>query len=461
MIAPRHTDVWALGLEDTSAQPLIPFLLKDSRRMNKQSTIADADPKDQHARIHQPEAELLRLYGSHTLAFFGLAAKNRHFLVTCPPDRVPSGAGLVNYQLVCKVAVVLGDPVCGRAACEQITRDFLDFCALHRWRAAFYQASPEHLATYHALNLRTFKMGEEAILYPQTFTLHGSALANVRTSCRRAEREGVRIQWYEGVPPPEVMQHLKHISRVWLDQKAGKQAAERGFCMGRMDELTGSAELADMIATISTPANVLPLSTPRLVTAVAKTSTGQPCAFVTFTPIYGCLTGEAKVPGRQSEVPSTNPSLQRHRVSTALPEASMQGEGWGWTLDLMRRVPDAPPGVMELLLVQSIERFRSCGAHRVSMGLVALADTRQEMTAAGRWLASFATDRMALFGPSRTLFNFKQKFHPCWESRYLVSNTTLALPKIAQAVLHLRNSSGDGREREYYGGYDDRSVLPD
>jgi phosphatidylglycerol lysyltransferase len=65
-----------------------------------------------------------------------------------------------------------------------------------------------------------------------------------------------------------------------------------------------------------------------------------------------------------------------------------------------------------------------------------------------------------LFEPSRTLFNFKQKFHPCWESRYLVSNTRLSLPKIALAVLRLRNSSGDGRDREY-DGYDSSSTLPD
>ena len=279
--------------------------------MNRQPSIAEADPKDQ---FPHPEAELLRLYGSHPLAFFGQAPKNRHFLA-------PGGAGLVNYQLMRKVAVVLGDPVCAPAACEQVTRSFLDFCALHRWRVAFYQASPEHLATYHSLKFRTFKMGEEAVLHPQTFTLHGSALANVRTSCRRAEREGVRIQWYEGVPPPQVMQHLKHISRVWLDRKAGRKAAERGFCMGSMDELIESAELAEIIATISTPVTVSPLAAPRLVTAVAKTSTGQPCAFVTFTPIYGCLTGEVAATGRQSEALGTDPSLQRHCVSTASPEA--------------------------------------------------------------------------------------------------------------------------------------------
>jgi lysylphosphatidylglycerol synthetase-like protein (DUF2156 family) len=406
--------------------------------MNRQPSIADDGLKDLRIHIPHSEAELLRRYGSHTLAFFGLASKNRHFLA-------PGGAGLVNYQLTRKVAVTLGDPVCAPEACEQIIRSFLDFCTLQRWRVAFYQASAGHLAIYRALKLPAFKLGEEAILYPQTFTLRGSALANVRTSCRRAEREGVCIEFHVGVPPPEVIQHLKHISRVWLDGKAGKQVVERSFCLSRIDELAESAEMAEMIAALSTPANVLSLPAPRLVTAVAKTSTGRPCAFVTFTPVYGCLTREASMSRRPSEMPGTNPLLQRHCVSTASPSAALQEEGWGWALDLMRRIPDTPPGVMDLLLVRAIERFRSCKAQRLSLGLAALADTRQEMSAAGKRLASFAS-RLGLVEPSQTLFNFKEKFHPCWESRYLVANTTLGLPKVAGALYHLRNSSGDGRD---------------
>ena len=386
-----------------------------------QEKMIDIDPTELLAQVPSREAELMRDYGSNSLAFFGLAPENRHFLA-------PDGAGLIQYRLVNKVAVVLGDPVCAPEAGEQVTQSFLDFCARQHWRVAFYQASPGHLATYRALNLRAFKMGEEAILHPQTFSLHGSAMANVRTSCRRAERDAVRISWYEGAPPSEVMQQLEQVSSAWLEHKAGEHTAETGFSTGRLDGLIESAKRADAIADLSISASSSPRFVPRFVTGVAMTSAGTACAFVTFTPIYGGVTPQAIALSNQSG-----------------------GQGWGWSLDLMRRVPDAPPGVMELLLVRATEGFRLCGAHVVSLGLVALADTSQEMTPVEQQLVRLVTDRLHLLENRETLFNFKQKFHPCWQSRYLVTNTTLALPKIALAVLRLRNYSGGGVARLLHG----------
>ncbi len=323
------------------------------------------------------------------------------------------------------VAVVLGDPVCAPEAFEHVTCSFLDFCALHHWRVAFYQAHSEPLATYRTLKLHAFKMGEEAMIHPQTFTLSGSAMANVRTSCRRAERDGVIIHWYEGVPSAEVIQQLEQVSSAWLENKAGQHTLEEmGFSMGRLGGLMNIAKQADMIANISILPNEFHTVVPRCVTEVAMTSSGKACAFVTFTPIYGISTIEAAATSNQSEV-----------------------QDWGWAVDLMRRTPDAPPGVIELLLVRAIERFRSCGAQIVSLGMVAMADTRQEMTPRQRQLTSFVIDHLHLLETRHTLFNFKQKFHPHWESRYLIANTTLALPKIALAVLHLRNYSGGGLAR--------------
>ena len=361
------------------------------------------------ASVCSKEAEMISSYGDHTLTFFALTPENRRFLA-------PHGAGLVHYRLTRKVAVVPGSPICAPEARVQVTRSFLDFCSRMHWRVAFYQASAEYFAICHALNLRVFKMGEEAIIHPQTFTLQGAVLANVRTSCRRAAREGVHIHWYEGIPPAEVMQQLASISNAWLQCKGGKLAAETGFSTGTLHDLVQSAELADMIANRAAPSNAPLQVVPRFVTGVATTHTGQVCAFVTFTPIYGFLTAHMTAANERVGKP-----------------------GWGWALDLMRRIPETPPGVMELLLVQAIGRFRSCGAQVVSLGLAAMADTRQEMSPGERRLARFLPDRLGLLESRQTLFRFKQKFHPCWESRYLVANTTVALPGIALALLRLRN----------------------
>ncbi len=131
---------------------------------------------------------------------------------------------------------------------------------------------------------------------------------------------------------------------------------------------------------------------------------GRPCAFVTCTPIYG------------------------------------SARTWGWAVDLMRRVPDAPRGVMDLLLVRAVERFRECGANVVSLGLVAMADTKQEMPTRQRQFASLVSEQMQLLKTHRSLFHFKQKFHPRWESRYLVISSTLALPRTALALLRVHQS---------------------
>lgn len=363
------------------------------------------------------KAELTRFYGNHTLAFAGLAPENAHFLS-------PGEEGLVSYRLANKVAVVPGDPVCKPGSIERVTRSFLDFCTLRDWRVAFYQATTEYLPAYRALKLRAFKIGEEAIIDPRTFTLDGPAMANVRISARRAERDNVVIHCYEGEPPTEAMGQMEQVSDVWLKSRSVQHTSETGFSTGRLEELPATAKLADMLADIPPLPGASYRVAPRVVTEVAVTSLGKPCAFVTFIPVYGSFSTHATASGNLSDM-----------------------QNWGWTLDLMRRTPDAPPGVIELLLVRAIERFRSRGACIVSLGMVAMADTLQEMNPGQRQLASLVIDRLHLLQNRDTLFNFKQKFHPRWESRYIVTNTTLALPKIALAILRLRNYLGGGLVR--------------
>lgn len=348
---------------------------------------------------------LVRSYGNQTLSFFALAPENLQYLA-------PAKEGVVNYRLTGDVAVVLGDPVCKPYARERVIQNFLDLCALHDWKIAVFQAHPDYLPFYRRFGLHAFKIGEEAFIDPQTFTLTGPAMANVRTSCRRAERDGVRLQWYEGIPPQEILDQLQHLSQAWLERKGGNNVIEMGFSMGRLAGLPEDAARADALADMHVAAEGKhPEKTHRLVTGVAFYPTGRACAFVTFTPIYGIYDSS---------------SMRRH--------------AWGWAIDLMRRAQDAPPGVMELLIARAIERFRCAGAEVVSLGTVAMADARQEMSPGQRKIAGFVSEHFHLLETHRSLLHFKQKFQPSWESRYIVASSTLALPKIALALLRVHQS---------------------
>lgn len=342
--------------------------------------------------------EMVRQYGGQTISFFALAPENLPFVA-------PHGEGLVHYQLCGKVATVPGDPICAPEHFERVTRAFLTMCRSNDWQVSFYQAQARYLEIYKKLGLLAYKIGEEAIVDLRTFTLSGSAMSNVRCTCRRAEREGVRIEWYEGVPPEAIRTELKAISNAWLAQKMGKHPAEMGFSMGRFCELVEIARRADLVAGYR---STRPLQTcqqlPRFVTGVAFSGERLACAFVTFTPLYG------------------------------------PPDAWGWALDLMRRSPDAPPGTIELLLVRAIERFRERQATIMSLGMIAMADSNQEMTPTQRQITSFAAGYLNLLKEHNSLYHFKKKFQPRWESRYIVTNNTLSLPRAALAILRVHQA---------------------
>ncbi len=131
--------------------------------------------------------------------------------------------------------------------------------------------------------------------------------------------------------------------------------------------------------------------------AVAVDASNRVHAFVTFVPIYG-------------------------------------RNGWG--LDLMRRAENSAPGTMELLLARSIEFMKSYGIEIVSLGLAPLSDVNNDDETLLGSSIDFLTHRFGNPAKNQSLFNFKKKFQPTWESRYLVFSHTLTLPKIGWALYH-------------------------
>jgi phosphatidylglycerol lysyltransferase len=106
----------------------------------------------------------------------------------------------------------------------------------------------------------------------------------------------------------------------------------------------------------------------------------------------------------------------------------------GWGIDLMRRTARVPVGTMELIIVRSMEYLKAGGAEIVSLGLAPMSNINQSDETFLEYGIDFLSNFVGDLSKKASLCNFKKKFHPGWESRYLVYSNTLRLPKASWAL---------------------------
>ncbi|MGZ5977743.1 MAG: bifunctional lysylphosphatidylglycerol flippase/synthetase MprF [Isosphaeraceae bacterium] len=225
---------------------------------------------------------------------------------------------------------------------------------------------------YGDLGFRMVPIGSDAVVHTQSFSLEGKDRAALRYAVHRCERHEIRCEFLQAPDAwNTVRADLLEVSGSWLGRGRGP---ELGFSLGTL------ATLRD----------------PSIMVGLAYDPAHRLQAFVSWLP----------VPGRN-----------------------------GWTLDLMRRRPDSPRGVMELLIVRSIEEASHRGIEEVSLGLAPLAITSSDSNRLADRALRNVYGRLDRFRRSRSLRQFKSKFAPVWEDRYLAVPTTAALPEVLVALL--------------------------
>ena len=178
---------------------------------------------------------------------------------------------------------------------------------------------------------------------------------------------------------PDVDEQLEDISSEWL---RGKGIGELGFNLG----VFSVDDLADKR------------------TMVAATPDGVVWAFVTWLP---------------------------YRQGRAL------------VIDAMRRRPNAPASVMDLLIARSALAFKEEGLEVISLATAPLAnvDERDGPSVYDRGVRLIFEHFSMVYG-YRSLFQFKKKFNPAWEGRYLVFPRPDLLPRIAYALTAVHVEGG-------------------
>ena len=142
--------------------------------------------------------------------------------------------------------VAMGGPVGLRAERLELLWRFRELCDVWGGRTVFYEVGTDDLPDLVELGLTFFKLGEQAFVPLDRFSLDGAERSGLRQSVRRAERDGAEF----AVTPPEgvggLMAELRAVSDAWLE---GKTASEKGFSLGRFD----AAYLANFpVATVRT-----------------------------------------------------------------------------------------------------------------------------------------------------------------------------------------------------------------
>ncbi|MGO4600163.1 bifunctional lysylphosphatidylglycerol flippase/synthetase MprF [Terrabacter sp. 2RAF25] len=318
---------------------------------------------------------LLEQHGGTTTAWMGTWPDNHWHVLR---DASGRPAGYVAFQVHRGMAVALGDPVAADPATRaQALQAFVDEQETHGHKVCFFSVSREVAQWGRAHGRRVVPVAEEAVIDLATLEFRGKPWQDVRTALNRATKEG--ITYREGrlaEMPRGVVTQVRAISELWVSDKG---LPEMGFTLGGVDEALD-------------PATVVGLA----------------------------VDGDHTV----------------HGVTSWLPVHAPGGEIRGWTLDMMRRLPEGFRPVTEFLIASACLSFKEAGASLVSLSGAPLAhsgDGTSERAALERLLDQLGEALEPLYG-FRSLESFKRKFQPRHEPLHLVFADEAALPRIGLAL---------------------------
>jgi phosphatidylglycerol lysyltransferase len=284
-----------------------------------------------------------------------------------------SGRGLLMYRVEGRAWVALGDPIGPPADQVELVWRFRELADRHGGWAVFYEVGADYLPLYIDLGLTLLKLGERAQVGLRDFSLDGPSRRALRRTQRQMEREGVT---FEVIPPervPPIIPQLQIVSDAWLREK---RTREKRFSLGRFD----------------------PIYIARFPIAVAR----QGGAIMAFANIWT--------------------SLSKVELS----------------IDLMRHTPEAPGGVMQYLFTELMLWGQAQGYQYFGLGMAPFSGLEQR-SLGSLWtrLGGFMYRHGEHFYNFQGLREYKEKFGPVWEPRYLASPNGLALPRILADVAAL------------------------
>ncbi len=278
----------------------------------------------------------------------------------------PTGQSFLMFGVEGRSWVALREPVGLEEDYPDLLWRFRELVDHHGGWTVFYQISPRHLNLYIDLGLALMKIGEEAFVALSEFGIEGRRQRDFRQAINRIEHDKGSWELLPAGAASSMIGELKTVSDAWL---GGRPGGEKGFSLGFFNE-----------------------------------------SYLNRTPL--CV---VRVDGRLVAFANVQASGGKEEL----------------TVDLMRHLPDAPAGVMDYLFVKLMLWGREQGFERFNLGMTPLAGL--EGHALGpMWnrIGGMLYRHGEHFYNFKGLRQYKEKFHPKWEPRYLATPGGLITPRV-------------------------------
>ncbi|TLS77597.1 bifunctional lysylphosphatidylglycerol flippase/synthetase MprF [Mariprofundus erugo] len=143
-----------------------------------------------------------------------------------------SGNSFLMFATTPKIWVAMGDAVGNPDEYDELAWKFREMADQHAANIAFYQVGQHHLPLYLDFGLSLLKLGEEARVPLQGFSLEGRQRQNLRHAYNKITRQGISFTIVPAADVTAILPDLRTISDRWMQTK---QAREKRFSLGFFD----------------------------------------------------------------------------------------------------------------------------------------------------------------------------------------------------------------------------------
>ncbi len=314
--------------------------------------------------------EIVKKWGNDSLDYFSLRDDKSYFFSE-------SREAFLAYRYLNGVACVSGDPIGDPDEIEQLMRAFMKAAHRRGWRVAVLAGKEANEGIYASLGLKSFYIGDEALVDLEAFTLEGRPIRKVRQSCHRLERHGYA---FELVSAAEMHASLRVEMDAVCHRWRGK-APNRGFSMA-LNRHFGKSD-------------------PDCLVACARDSSGSLKGYMKLVPFYG--------------------------------------EKPGYSLDQICRDPDTPNGLSEFLVARTCEELQKKGLKYLSLNFAAFSRLLSGEVPLSPWqkLQRVVVKSLNPYFQIESLYRFNKKFFPLWQPRAVYYEEGINLVRVALSYLEL------------------------